>query len=138
MDLSLTSGTRTIRPPHPSTSELPDQLERRVLVEEHHAVHGGQRGHQACALGLDNDGTVRPFAQTSRGGIAIHPHDQRVAFGARGFEQRDVTGMQQIEHAVGEDDLALCGAPGGRGRRRADLRGGVQSGCVALGLKVKV
>jgi hypothetical protein len=49
-----------------------------------------------------------------------------------------VTRMQQIEDAVGEDDLALCVAPGGRGLGRADLRGGVQSGCDVLGWKEKL
>jgi hypothetical protein len=46
--------------------------------------------------------------------------------------------MQQIKNAVGENDLALSLAPGGRGFGRTDLRGGVQSGCDALGCKEKL
>jgi hypothetical protein len=48
--------------------------------------------------------------------------------------------VQDIKDAVGKDDFprALVRAPGGSGFGRADLRGGVQSGCVALGLKLKV
>jgi hypothetical protein len=50
-----------------------------------------------------------------------------------------VPGVQQIEDAVREHDAPTLGpAPGGRGVRRADLRGGVQSGCVALGEKLNV
>jgi hypothetical protein len=45
--------------------------------------------------------------------------------------------MEEIKDAVGEDDAALYGAPGGGILGRADLRGGVQSGWVALGWKVK-
>ncbi len=46
--------------------------------------------------------------------------------------------MEQIEDAVGENDPALFGAPDGGVLGRPDLRGGVQSGCVALGWKVKL
>jgi hypothetical protein len=49
-----------------------------------------------------------------------------------------VTGMEQIEHAVGERDPRLLLTPARGSVGRADLRGGVQSGCVALGWNVKV
>ena len=49
-----------------------------------------------------------------------------------------MTGMQEVEYAVGEDDPALGSAPGGRGVGRTNLRRGVQSGCVALGWKEKL
>jgi hypothetical protein len=46
--------------------------------------------------------------------------------------------MQQIKDAVGENDPALGGAPAYGGLGRTDLRGRVQSGCVALGWKLKL
>jgi hypothetical protein len=49
-----------------------------------------------------------------------------------------VSRMEQIKDAVGENDPALSGAPGGRVLGRTDLRGGVQSGCVALGWNEKL
>ncbi len=47
-------------------------------------------------------------------------------------------GVQQIENAVGENDPTLSGAPARGGLGRTDLRGRVQSGCVALGWKEKL
>ena len=49
-----------------------------------------------------------------------------------------MAGVQEVEYAVGEDDLALGSAPGGRGVGGTNLRRGVQSGCVALGWKEKL
>ena len=48
--------------------------------------------------------------------------------------------MQQVKDAVGENNPApvLRSAPGGGGLGCADLRRGVQSGCVALGWKEKL
>ena len=49
-----------------------------------------------------------------------------------------MTGVQEIEDAVREDDLALRLSPGGRGFGRTDLPRGVQSGCDVLGWKENV
>src|SRR5436190_1646734 len=87
----------------------------------------------ACAAGW---WWICPRA-TARGRIGIHGHDQRVPFPARRLEQRDVPGVQEIEDAVREDDRALGPSPGRGGLGRADLRGGVQSGCVVLGWSEK-
>jgi hypothetical protein len=46
--------------------------------------------------------------------------------------------MQQVKDAIGEDDPAPSSTPGCGGLERADLRGGVQSGCVVRGWKEKV
>jgi hypothetical protein len=48
-------------------------------------------------------------------------------------------GVEQIEHAIGENDACPAPAtPGRGGLGRADLVGGVQSGCVALGWNEKL
>jgi hypothetical protein len=49
-----------------------------------------------------------------------------------------VAGVQEIEDAIREDDLSLLLAPARGLVGRADLRGGVQSGCDALGWNEKV
>jgi hypothetical protein len=49
-----------------------------------------------------------------------------------------MTRMQQVEDAVREDDLPLRPPPGGRGLRRTNLSGGVQSGCDVRGWKENV
>jgi len=49
-----------------------------------------------------------------------------------------MTGVQEIKDPVGEDDPALLGAPARGVLGRANLRRGVQSGCVALGWKENV
>jgi hypothetical protein len=46
--------------------------------------------------------------------------------------------VQQVKNAVGENDRALLRAPGSGGGGRANLLGGVQSGCEALGWKEKL
>ena len=114
-------------------AQPPNQLERRVLLEQDDTIDGGERCDQAGALRLGDDRPIRSLPQPARGGIGIHTHDQGVAFPARRLEQRDVPGVQQIEDAVREDDRALGPSPGRGSLGRADLRGGVQSGCVVLG-----
>ena len=90
------------------------------------------------ALALGDDGPVGPLAQAACGGVAVDADDERVAFGARRLEQRDVAGMQQVKDAVGENDPALSPPPGCGGLGRTNLRGSVQSGCTALGWKEKL
>lgn len=46
--------------------------------------------------------------------------------------------VQQVEDAIGEDDAALRGAPGGGRLDRPDLRGCVQSGWLVLGWNEKL
>ena len=115
--------------------EPANQRERRVLVEQHHAVDGRERRHEPGALALGDHGPVGPFAQTAGGRVAVDADNEGVAFGAGRFEQRDVARMEQVKDAVGENDPALRRAPGGGGLERTELRRGVQSGWVALGWK---
>ena len=97
-----------------------------------------KRGKQPRPFPLGDDRAVRPLAQAPRRGIAVDADDEGIAFGAGCLEQGDVPGMEQIKNAVGENDPALSGAPGGGGLGRTDLRGRVQSGCEALGWKLKL
>jgi len=47
-------------------------------------------------------------------------------------------GVEQVKDAIGEDNAALSGSPDDSRLGRPDLRGGVQSGWVALGWKEKL
>jgi hypothetical protein len=120
--------------------ELADQGERRVVVEQHDTIRGGQRGDESRPLLFRYHRSIGALAEPPDRRVAVDSDDQGRALGAGGFQQRDVAGMEQIEYAVGEDEpgppLLLAPARGFVGR--ADLRGGVQSGCVALGWNEKV
>ena len=98
-----------------------DQLERRVLVEQHDAVHRGEAGeHPGRAACSSATGRPAPLPRRRTDASVLTPDDQGVALAPGGLEQLDVAGVQQVEHAVGEDDAARWrGAPGdgaGRGR----------------------
>ena len=136
-----TSGTRTTRPPRASTQSAPDdavagvvgalhehvgrerldQGERRVLVEQHHAVHRGERrrarGPAACSPATGRAGAL---AQPADRGIGVEPDDERVALAPGRLEQLDVARVQQVEDAVGEHDRTRPGrgARHGLGQRR--------------------
>src|SRR5262249_43317873 len=91
--------------PHPA-----DPAKRGVLVEEDHEVHGLERGRP---VGPGFFALNRPAVafETRRRGIAVEPYDEAVAGGARFGQHPDMTGMQQIEAAVGETDAQVLPPP---------------------------
>ena len=68
------------------------------------STHVERREHfRTLRLGIDRPaGALVPRTDASR----VEADDQRVAERARALQVADVPGMQQIEHAVGEDDRA--------------------------------
>ena len=74
-------------------------------------------------LGLHRAG--RPL-QPRRRGVAVEPDDQPVARHLRLPQQRDMTGMQQVEAAVGE---SRSSAPGGASARPGRARPAAASPC---------
>ena len=92
--------------------ERADDLVRRVFVEDHHGVDRLEREQHLGALGLRRDRTPRALVR-AHGSIRVDADDERVAEAPGLLEIADMPGMQQIEHAVGEDDR-LSGRAQGR------------------------
>lgn len=118
--------------------ELLDQSERRVLVEQHDAIHGGQSRDESSPLLLRHHRAIDAFAEAPHRRVAVDPDDEGRTFGASGFQECDVARVQEIKYPICEDDLSLLVTPARGLAGRADLRGGVQSGCDALGWNEKV
>lgn len=90
----------------------PEQLEQALHIQflkNHHAVHGGERGDEFGASAFVQDWPAGPL-QLPRARIRIDGNNQDVAFAPRGFQIADVSHMQEIENAVGEDDGLAVGA----------------------------
>ena len=79
-----------------------DQLQWGVLVEDDDAVHHGEGGDQPGPVILVDDRMAVALEPPS-GGVAVDSHDEQIPLGSRGLEQNDMTAMQEIEDAVGED-----------------------------------
>ena len=60
----------------------------------------------------------RPLVGAHRA-VGVHPDDQGVAERARGLQVADVAGMQQVEHAVREDDRSALAHDARRESRAA-------------------
>jgi len=85
-----------------------DQLERRILIKEHDAVHHLESGHDIRALRFATNrpgGTLQP----AHGVVAVDRDDQRVALAPRADEHVDVSRMQEVEDAVGEHHASSLG-----------------------------
>src|SRR5437868_3073853 len=83
-----------------------DQIERRILRENYDKIDAFECGKHICALGIGTHGTPRTLEATDRL-IAVDTDDQRVGSRARRAQHVDVSGMEQVEHAVGERDPTL-------------------------------
>ena len=92
---------------------MPDQFERRVLVEHHHQVDRLERRQHFGARLLVRD---RPtFAlEPARRGVAVEPDHQPVAAGACLGQHLDVTRVNDVEAAVGEADAQALAPPFGQ------------------------
>jgi hypothetical protein len=92
--------------------EREDQFEWRVLVEERDGVHRLERREDVCSLTLGANGpigTLQPFD----GCVTVHADNERFAARASSDENVDVSRMQEVEHAVREDDASgLARTPG--------------------------
>ena len=81
----------------------------RVLIEGDDRIDGRQRLEQLDALVLRRNGTASTFISRHRS-IGIDADDQCVTHRPCLLQIANVPRMQQIEHAVGEDDAATGGA----------------------------
>lgn len=78
---------------------------RRGLAENHDAVHALKRGKNFRAFVFWKNRPTRAF-EFSDARVAIDANDKRFAEGAGLFEALNVTGMEQVKAAVGENDAA--------------------------------
>ena len=113
-------------------------FERRVLAEHDNSVDAFQAGENERPFRLRSHRTRRTLESAHRG-IAVHANDEPVPCPPRGHQHVDMTGVQEIEDAVGEDDGARAPlAPGTRRIPIEDFAGGVerqaQNGPDACGL----
>jgi len=82
-----------------------NELERCVLLEQRNGIDRLEGGQHVRALALGAYGAIGAF-QAFHGGIAVQADDEHIAPRPRADEYIDVSGMKQIEYAVGEDDTS--------------------------------
>jgi hypothetical protein len=80
-----------------------DQSERGVFSEYDDAIHACEGLENLGSLLFRIDGTALTFVRSDRS-VGVEPDDQRVAQAARVLQVTDVARVQQIEHAIREDD----------------------------------
>src|SRR5581483_6265452 len=87
-----------------------NQFLGRVLVEHHNEIDGFQSSEHLGASLHRLDRATGAF-QPCHGSIAIKADDESITGRARAGEQLDVTGVQQVETAIGEADPEPLPAP---------------------------
>ena len=91
-----------------------DQFERRVFVENDDGVHHRERGKHVAAFGARRE-RAAPVPSGAERTRRCYADDERVTGSSRAEEHVDVTGMQEIEHAIRENNPARARrAPGAR------------------------
>jgi hypothetical protein len=103
--------------------EVPDQRQRRVVVEDGDDVDGAQRGDDLGAVFLRHQRAILSLAEPAHRGVAVDAHHQQVAEGARRAEVAHVPRVDQVETAVRERDATTArgdrpGVPPARRVRR--------------------
>src|SRR5687768_8562695 len=97
------------------------ELEWCVLLEDDDGVHTLERSEHIRALRLRAHGTLGSL-ETAHGIVAVETDDQGVTPFTRATQDIDVPRMEQVEHAVREDDpTRSCLAPAPCGGPRQDL-----------------
>jgi hypothetical protein len=80
-----------------------DDRKRRVLVERHDGVHTVESQQNLDPFLGSIDRSIASFVCAHRS-IGVHTDDEGIAEAPCFVEVTHVPGMQQVEHAVGEDD----------------------------------
>lgn len=80
-----------------------DELEWSVLLEDHHRVDRLESRQHVTPFG---SGAHRPRGtlEAAHRVVTVDADDQKIALAPRGNEDVDVSGMQQVEHAIREDN----------------------------------
>ena len=80
-----------------------DQLRWCVLVEQDRVIDDVQRADERQPVRFSVDGTGRSF-ESPRAGVGVETDDENVSQSAGPAQKLHVSGMKDVEHAVGEDD----------------------------------
>ena len=107
------------------------ELERSILVEHRHRVDGLETREHIGTLGFGADRSIGAL-QPPNAGIAVEADDEGIPTGARGTEDIEMAGMEQVEYTIGKDDAsALPAAPLAGAIPVEDLARGIK-GCQKL------
>src|SRR6185295_7210067 len=87
-----------------------DKFYGRIFFKHNHKIDGFQCGEHFSASDFILDRTGRPLQAAGRC-VAVEADDQAVASGARSGEYFQMTGVYEIETAIGEADALTCAAP---------------------------
>ena len=87
------------------------------LVEDEDGVDAFEAGKDFGTLVLRNDGAAGSF-EGADAVVAVDANDEEIAEGAGEFEAADMSGMKQIEAAVGEDNFAAVAFLGSKPQNR--------------------
>jgi hypothetical protein len=102
-----------------------DDFARREIIENHDCVDAFQRSENFGTFAFGQDWTPGAF-QLADTGITVETNNERVPKTASLLETADVPGVQQIETAIGEDDVAavafLAAKPQNRLPKSQNLR----------------
>ena len=82
---------------------FPQQPGGPLAVEDNHVIHAAEGGEHFGAVVLRVEGTVRTL-QLTDGLVAVQTDSQSIAQGAGLAQIAHVTGMEQVEASVGEDE----------------------------------
>src|SRR5262245_65408367 len=83
--------------------EPADQVRRRVLGERDDRIDGGEPAEDRHALLERIDGASGPL-EAAHGGVAVDADDEDVPSTAGRSEEGEVTGVEEVEAPVREDD----------------------------------
>src|SRR5882757_2539440 len=86
---------------------LQHELKRSLLLESYDQAHRFQRRENRHALLERIERSFRAFVQLASRSIGVDADHQRRAETARVIKIGDVTSMQNVEYAIGEDERAV-------------------------------
>ena len=95
-----------------------DQGDGRGVVEEDDGVDACEAGQEAGAVVFTDDGSGRSLEAADRG-IRVEADDEEVAQSFSAFQTGEVSGVEDVEASVGEDDSAASSS------RFGQVEGGV-------------
>lgn len=90
--------------------EFADQGAHIQLRKNYDGIHVGESGQDLCPLVIGRQGPTIALQSTDRG-IGIDRNDKSAAQLLGGMQVANVTDVQEIESAVGQDDAVALSAP---------------------------